>query len=145
LTPLTLTLVLALALAASLAGCGGDDKPTGKDALVFSLVGFSDHAGPDGKAPADAVAPGGTLRACNPQRLIAFIDFSNLQPPKQFLGTWTRDDALVNQQPFLQDRESAQTFFEVQNTPSPLAAGNYRFQLRVESSLVTEGSFTLAC
>jgi hypothetical protein len=150
-------LVVGLALVAlGVAACsdGSDDGKTAAGpspgsaaggAPVFTMAGFSDHTGASNNAPADVTAPGGTMRSCNPTRLYAFINFSNLQPPKQFVGSWTLNGAFLNQQAFNQDRTSAQSFFEVQNTPTPLTAGAYRFQLRIDNNVVTEGSFTLAC
>lgn len=112
---------------------------------TFTLTGFADHTAPGNFAPPDITASGGTLKSCNPQRLYAFVNFSNLTPPKQFVGSWTLNGAALNSQTFTQTANSATSFFEVQNTPQLLVAGAYRFQLVVDSNMVTQGTFTLAC
>jgi hypothetical protein len=119
--------------------------PASSSAATFTLAGFADHTAPGNFAPPDITATGGTLKSCNPQRLYAFVNFSGLAAPKQFVGSWTLNGAALNSQTFTQTANSATSFFEVQNTPQPLVAGAYRFQLVVDSNVVTQGSFTLAC
>ena len=119
--------------------------PAPASGAVFNFVGFSDHIGPNNGAPGDVISTGGNLRACNPSSLYAFLNFSNLQPPKQFIGSWTLNGSFLNQQAFTQDRTSSQTFFQVQATPNPLTSGMYRFQLTIDGSVVSQGSFTLSC
>ena len=108
-------------------------------------MGFADHTAPGSFAPNDAVGSGGTVRSCNPQSLYAFVNFSNLTPPKQFAGVWTLNGTTINQQSFTQNSASASTFWQVQNNPTALTAGTYRFQMSVDGAVVTQGSFTLVC
>jgi hypothetical protein len=120
-------------------------SPATTGAGTFTLIGFADHAAQNNFAPADVTASGGTIRSCNPPHLYAFLNFSNLTPPKQFAGSWTLNGAALNTQTFTQTSASATSFFEVQNTPQPLVAGAYSFQLAVDGVAVTRGSFTLVC
>ena len=53
----------------------------------YTLLGFSDHTA-SGGPPADMVAPGGTLRTCNPLNLYAFVRIDNLPAPKDIFVTW---------------------------------------------------------
>ena len=112
---------------------------------TFTLIGFADHAAQNNFAPPDVTASGGTIRSCNPARLYAFVNFSNLTPPKQFAGSWTLNGAPLNTQTFTQTAASSTSFFEVQNTPQPLVAGAYTFQLAVDGVAATRGNFTLVC
>jgi hypothetical protein len=112
---------------------------------TFTLIGFADHAAQNNSAPPDVTASGGTLRSCNPSHLYAFVNFSNLTPPKQFAGSWTLNGAALNTQTFTQTSGSALSFFEVQNTPQPLVAGAYTFQLVVDGAAAARGNFTLVC
>jgi hypothetical protein len=91
------------------------------------------------------VRSGGTLYACNPSALYAFVSFSNLQPPKQFAGSWTKSGAFLGRQAFNQDRASAQSFFQIGNSPQALTPGQYSFTLTVDGATAVSGSFTLAC
>jgi hypothetical protein len=119
--------------------------PAAAPAATFSVVGFSDLRNADDSAPASAARSGGTLNLCNPSSLNAFVSFSGLQPPKQFVGSWTKNGAFLGQSSFTQDRASAQSYFRIGNSPTPLTAGSYTFTLRVDGNVATSGSFTLVC
>jgi hypothetical protein len=145
-----LALVLAVMTLLSAAACGGDDdnepsRVLNNGSASFTFLGFSDHAAAENHAPPDVVRSGGTLKACDPSRLYAFVSFSGLQPPKEFVGNWTLNGAPLSRRSFSQTLASAETFWEVQNTPMPLTAGAYRFQLTIDGNAVSEGSFTLTC
>jgi hypothetical protein len=112
---------------------------------TFTLVGFADHAAQNNAPPPDVTAVGGTLKSCNPSHLYAFVNFSNLTPPKSFVGTWTLNGAQLNTQTFTQSSASATSFFEVQNTPQALVAGAYTFQLAVDGAVAAKGNLTLTC
>jgi hypothetical protein len=119
--------------------------PAAASAGNFTLVGFADHTGPGNFAPNDVAGSGGTVRSCGPSSLYAFVNFSNMTPPKQFAGVWTLNGNVRNQQSFTQNSASASTFWQVQNSPTPLTAGTYRFSMSVDGTVVTSGSFTLTC
>ena len=119
--------------------------PAATAAGTFTLLGFADHAAQNNAPPPDVTASGGTLRSCNPSRLYAWVNFSNLTPPKQFAGSWTLNGGPLNTQTFTQTSGSAISFFEVQNTPQPLVAGASTFPLMVDGAAVTRGNFTVVC
>jgi serine/threonine-protein kinase len=111
---------------------------------TFNLVGFADQTGPDNFAPSNAVRSGGTFRSCNPQFLYAFVNFSNVQPPKQFVAIWTINGSQLAPDTFQQTERQGQLFWR---TPpgTLLNPGSYRFQLRVDNAVATDGSFTVVC
>ncbi len=161
----------ALILAGALAACGGDTKststptyspaaatsvasptaaaPAATDVLGagtnFLFVGFSDHTTAENFAPTDVVPSGGTLKACNPSSLYAFVNFTGLQQPKQLVGKWTLNGAVLNQHALEESVSTANTYWQVQNTPAALAAGSYTFELSVDGTVVSQGSFSLTC
>src|SRR5262245_58617422 len=66
-------------------GASATPAPAGSgSAGTYTLTGFADHTAPGNFAPPDVTASGGTLKSCNPARLYAFLNFSNVTPPKQF-------------------------------------------------------------
>jgi hypothetical protein len=68
--------------------CGAATPATsGGLGASYTLLGFSDHTASGGPPP-DLVAPGGTLRACNPLNLFAFVKVDNLPAPKDIFVTW---------------------------------------------------------
>jgi hypothetical protein len=152
--------VLSVVAVALLSACGGDDgkKPTPRAVATapstvaapagsgtFTFVGFADHAAPGNFAPTDVTPSGGTIRACNPASLYAFVNFTGLTPPKTMAGSWTMNGAALNQQTINQTQAQANTFWQVQNTPAALAAGNYTFTLSIDGATVSRGQFTLTC
>jgi hypothetical protein len=136
--------VVLVAVVALVTACGSDDDEASSSAR-FTFLGFSDHTGADNHAPPDVTKPGGTLRACNPANLYAFVSFTGLEPPKEFAGSWTLNGNSIGLQSFSQTERQAETFWQLRNTPTPLSAGTYRFELEVDGKPASQGSFTLTC
>jgi hypothetical protein len=163
-----LALILALVAATATAACGGGDDTTSTapTAVVtlpsiiatptaappaaasfgtFTFVGFADHAGPNNHAPNDVTATGGTIRACKPQELFAFVNFTGLTPPKTMNGTWTWNGTLIGRQTLNQTEREASTFWRLQAMPVELGAGAYVFTISIDGTEVSRGQFTLTC
>jgi serine/threonine-protein kinase len=111
----------------------------------YSLAGFSDRTAADNSLPGGAAGSGGTVYSCSPSSLYAFVNFSNVQAPKQFSGLWLRDGVSLGNNEFTQTQASGQSFFQIRSSFTALTPGRYTFQLRVDGAVVTQGSFTLAC
>jgi hypothetical protein len=155
-----LALLFAVAAVAIASACGGDhDKktlaPTAARAPAttpaasalgnFTFVGFADHIAPGNFAPSDVTPGNGTIRACNPPSLYAFVNFTGLTPPKTMTGRWTLNGAQIGTNVINQTQAQANTFWQVQNTPAALAAGAYVIEVSIDGTVVSRGQFTLVC
>jgi hypothetical protein len=135
--------------------CGGKDNAAAPQdpgvplvstgAGNFALLGFADHAGPNNYPPPDISKPGGTIRACNPASIYAFVDFAARPVIKPMVGRWSVDGTEVGEQAITPTANGGSLFLRLQNTDGPIAAGAYLFELSSDGMPLTRGRFTLAC
>jgi hypothetical protein len=71
------------------------------------------------------------------------VRFSNVTPPKSFTGTWSGPQGTTAS--YTETTAEGLARFAIQNVPNPLTTGTYSFQMRVDGSVVAQGSLNLNC
>ena len=94
---------------------------------TFTVRGFSDQVGPQGRAPADLTEPGGTLATCKPARIYAFITYADLDDLTDFIGTWTGPN-YTRSFAWALSKGSGPQFFTQSGPAAGWPPGNYTFK-----------------